>query len=142
MKIVKFERVLRVACVFALASLGLMVWSLFDPRPIPVVAGRQRRRQQDWRVRRGSGHSNPPVERNCSSTLHLSAFWKGRKYTDYERQIGGHVVDPEASATSRRWRWKQAIGRREQLPLRQAAYVSAVRSGDGYRDLEPQRLKR
>ncbi len=36
--IVKFERILRAACVFALASLGLMVWSLFDPRPIPVVA--------------------------------------------------------------------------------------------------------
>ena len=33
-----FERVLRIACVFGLASLALMVWSLFDPRPLPVVA--------------------------------------------------------------------------------------------------------
>jgi hypothetical protein len=31
------ERVLRGACVLALAALGLMSWSLFDPRPIPVV---------------------------------------------------------------------------------------------------------
>jgi hypothetical protein len=30
--------VLRVACVCALASLGLMSWSLFDPRPLPVIA--------------------------------------------------------------------------------------------------------
>ncbi len=38
MKSAKLERVLRIACVFGLASLGMMVWSLFDPRPIPVVA--------------------------------------------------------------------------------------------------------
>jgi hypothetical protein len=25
------------ACSLALAAVGLMVWSLFDPRPIPVV---------------------------------------------------------------------------------------------------------
>jgi hypothetical protein len=29
--------VLRVACVLALVALALMVWSLFDPRPLPVV---------------------------------------------------------------------------------------------------------
>ena len=32
-----FPQILRIACYFALASLALMVWSLFDPRPIPVV---------------------------------------------------------------------------------------------------------
>ncbi len=31
------ERLLRVACVVALAALSLMVWSVLDPRPIPVV---------------------------------------------------------------------------------------------------------
>jgi hypothetical protein len=31
------RRILRSACLFALAALALMVWSLFDPRPIPVV---------------------------------------------------------------------------------------------------------
>jgi len=30
-------RVLKGACVLALVALGLMSWSLFDPRPIPVV---------------------------------------------------------------------------------------------------------
>jgi hypothetical protein len=30
-------RVLKAACVLALAALALMSWSLFDPRPIPVV---------------------------------------------------------------------------------------------------------
>jgi hypothetical protein len=30
--------VLRIACLCALASLGLMTWSLFDPRPLPVIA--------------------------------------------------------------------------------------------------------
>jgi hypothetical protein len=30
--------VLVVACLFALAALAMMAWSLFDPRPIPVVA--------------------------------------------------------------------------------------------------------
>ncbi|MGA7121018.1 MAG: hypothetical protein WBY94_13020 [Polyangiaceae bacterium] len=29
---------LRVACVLALGALALMVWSLFDPRPVPVIA--------------------------------------------------------------------------------------------------------
>jgi hypothetical protein len=29
---------LRVACVLALGALGLMAWSLFDPRPVPVIA--------------------------------------------------------------------------------------------------------
>ena len=31
-------RILLGACLSALAALGLMIWSLFDPRPIPVVA--------------------------------------------------------------------------------------------------------
>lgn len=30
-------RVLMFACVCALAALGLMVWSLYDPRPPPVL---------------------------------------------------------------------------------------------------------
>jgi len=36
---IKFNqsRVLKAACVLALAALALMSWSLFDPRPIPVV---------------------------------------------------------------------------------------------------------
>jgi hypothetical protein len=29
--------VLRAACVLALVALGLMLWSLFDPRPPPVL---------------------------------------------------------------------------------------------------------
>ena len=32
------RRILFGACLSALAALGLMVWSLFDPRPIPVIA--------------------------------------------------------------------------------------------------------
>jgi hypothetical protein len=32
-----YERVLRAACVLALAALGLMAWSLFDPRVFPVM---------------------------------------------------------------------------------------------------------
>lgn len=31
------RRILSTACVFALLALALMVWSLFDPRPIPVI---------------------------------------------------------------------------------------------------------
>jgi hypothetical protein len=30
-------RVLRLACLLALAALGLMAWSLFDPRVFPVI---------------------------------------------------------------------------------------------------------
>jgi hypothetical protein len=30
-------RILTFACSLALAAVALMVWSLFDPRPIPVV---------------------------------------------------------------------------------------------------------
>lgn len=37
MKIARYERILRVACACSLASLALMVWSLFDPRPLQVV---------------------------------------------------------------------------------------------------------
>ena len=33
----RFPQILRIACFFALASLALMVWSVFDRRPIPVV---------------------------------------------------------------------------------------------------------
>jgi hypothetical protein len=33
----KPNRVLTAACSFALFALGLMTWSLFDPRPIPVI---------------------------------------------------------------------------------------------------------
>jgi hypothetical protein len=32
------SQVLLAACVCALAALGMMAWSLFDPRPIPVIA--------------------------------------------------------------------------------------------------------
>lgn len=28
---------LRIACVFALVGLALMMWSLFDPRPPPIL---------------------------------------------------------------------------------------------------------
>jgi hypothetical protein len=31
-------RLLQAACVLALVALGLIVWSLLDPRPLPVVA--------------------------------------------------------------------------------------------------------
>ncbi len=30
--------ILRAACWCALVALGLMTWSLFDPRPLPVIA--------------------------------------------------------------------------------------------------------
>jgi hypothetical protein len=30
-------RVLRLACALALVALGLMAWSLFDPRVFPVI---------------------------------------------------------------------------------------------------------
>ncbi len=31
------RRILSHACAWGLISLGLMVWSLFDPRPLPVI---------------------------------------------------------------------------------------------------------
>ena len=31
------ERVLQLACALALVALGMFVWSLLDPRPIPVI---------------------------------------------------------------------------------------------------------
>jgi hypothetical protein len=31
------EWILRVACMLALGALGLMAWSLLDPRPVPVI---------------------------------------------------------------------------------------------------------
>lgn len=37
MKSVGREVLLRFACVLALLALALIVWSLFDPRPIPVI---------------------------------------------------------------------------------------------------------
>ena len=36
-QLVTAQRVLRIACVLALVALGMFVWSLFDPRPIPVI---------------------------------------------------------------------------------------------------------
>lgn len=33
----KIERRIRLACVLTLIALGLMSWSLVDPRPIPVI---------------------------------------------------------------------------------------------------------
>jgi hypothetical protein len=38
MKRLDSSRVLVVACVSALVALAMMAWSLFDPRPIPVIA--------------------------------------------------------------------------------------------------------
>ena len=38
MKPASRSAILRAACVLALGALGLMVWSLFDPRPVPVIA--------------------------------------------------------------------------------------------------------
>jgi hypothetical protein len=37
MKIPQPEIVIRFSCVLALVALVLIVWSMFDPRPIPVV---------------------------------------------------------------------------------------------------------
>jgi hypothetical protein len=31
------RRLLMIACACALAALGLMVWSVFDPRVVPVI---------------------------------------------------------------------------------------------------------
>jgi hypothetical protein len=31
------EAFIRASCILALAALGLIVWSLVDPRPIPVI---------------------------------------------------------------------------------------------------------
>jgi len=33
----KPETVIRASCVLALAALALIVWSMVDPRPIPVI---------------------------------------------------------------------------------------------------------
>jgi hypothetical protein len=37
MKKMKRDVALRLACILALITLGLIVWSLLDPRPIPVI---------------------------------------------------------------------------------------------------------
>ena len=37
MKIFRSPKLIPAACILALVALGLMAWSLFDPRPIPVV---------------------------------------------------------------------------------------------------------
>ena len=37
MKLPPPRRVMTLACAFALFALGLIVWSLLDPRPIPVI---------------------------------------------------------------------------------------------------------
>jgi hypothetical protein len=34
----KQQRILTGSCVLGLLALAMMTWSLFDPRPIPVVA--------------------------------------------------------------------------------------------------------
>jgi hypothetical protein len=34
----KIERRIRLACGSSLVALGLIVWSLLDPRPLPVIA--------------------------------------------------------------------------------------------------------
>jgi Flp pilus assembly protein CpaB len=34
----KADRILRAAAILALVSLGLIAWSILDPRPIPVIA--------------------------------------------------------------------------------------------------------
>ncbi|MDB4997177.1 MAG: hypothetical protein JWM74_4609 [Myxococcaceae bacterium] len=36
-QLTRSERILRAACVLALVAIGLMVWSVLDPRPAPVV---------------------------------------------------------------------------------------------------------
>lgn len=33
------DRLLRIACVLALSGLALIVWSMLDPRPLPVLVG-------------------------------------------------------------------------------------------------------
>jgi hypothetical protein len=33
----RYEKILRAACVLALVAIALMVWSVLDPRPAPVV---------------------------------------------------------------------------------------------------------
>jgi hypothetical protein len=33
----RFRKLLTGACILALAALALMVWSIFDPRPVPVI---------------------------------------------------------------------------------------------------------
>ncbi len=38
MKLPSPSRLMTAACVLALAALGLIVWSLFDRRPVPVIA--------------------------------------------------------------------------------------------------------
>lgn len=38
MTIRRRDILLRVAVALALLALGLMTWSIFDPRPIPVIA--------------------------------------------------------------------------------------------------------
>jgi hypothetical protein len=37
MKIPKPETVIRLSCILALGALALIVWSMVDPRPIPVI---------------------------------------------------------------------------------------------------------
>lgn len=38
MKLPSQSQILIISCVLALVALGLILWSLFDPRPIPVIA--------------------------------------------------------------------------------------------------------
>ncbi len=38
MKLPSPSRLMTAACVLALVALALILWSLFDPRPVPVIA--------------------------------------------------------------------------------------------------------
>jgi hypothetical protein len=37
MKLPSTQRILVLSCLLALVALGLIVWSLLDPRPLPVI---------------------------------------------------------------------------------------------------------
>jgi hypothetical protein len=37
MRLPSRENAVRIACVLALVALALMMWSLVDPRPVPVI---------------------------------------------------------------------------------------------------------
>jgi hypothetical protein len=37
MKVARYSKLLRAACVLAIVALALMAWSMLDPRPLPVL---------------------------------------------------------------------------------------------------------
>ena len=37
MRLARYQRILQASCVCSLAAVTMMVWSIFDPRPLPVV---------------------------------------------------------------------------------------------------------